>query len=380
MAGYIFSVNKETSVYEVIEKGYYSTKLKITSNKWGTHHEGTIADYLSMKEGDNVYFFQNRKIYGIGTLKKIKLDVKLKNFPDSDIPEISFNNVSQSEMVIDLEKDESAFSQRFLCTFIGGPEFFLDGVDMDEVLISNPNAFKILRSFEKLSFIKIDDIENKALFDMILNANKKNYLNKKNVIKINKNVHSRIKAIVNEDYILSSENVLKLALDKKNKLAHEMALEAHIIDLISNEYDTIFGKWDYISHQVIASPFKPIVYVDKIDIFGYKYLKPYNTISDYLMIEIKKGAAGVEVINQAMKYIDWIQKEYSHDYSMIQAFIVAESFDKEVIDLRNQYAKRYFTVGRSPTVTKEWNNLKLIEYRIINNQVQFKEIIEPKNS
>lgn len=374
MAGYIFSVNSKTNVFDVIRQGYYSTKLNINSKKWGTHHEGTMADYLSMKEGDNVYFFQNRKIYGIGVLKKIKLDVKLKNFPDSDIPLVNENEIPNNQMIINIDYDESAFSQRFLCTFIGNPMFFEDGVDMDEVLLSNPSAFKIVRAFEKLSFIKIDEIENKALFDLILYKNKINFQNHTKVIEINKTIHSRINNIVNEEYIMNAQNILKLAIDKNNKLAHEMALEAYIIDLISNQYDSIFGKWDYISHQVIASPFKPIMYVDKIDIFGYKFIRPFETISDYLMIEIKKGKAEIEVINQAMKYVDWIQKEYSHTYSMINAYIVAESFDESVVNARDDLAKRFYTEGRSPAVTKEWNNLKLIKYEIYDDGVKFIEL------
>ena len=35
--------------------------------------EGTLADYMSMKPGDNIYFFCKRRYYGIGELISIGL-------------------------------------------------------------------------------------------------------------------------------------------------------------------------------------------------------------------------------------------------------------------------------------------------------------------
>ena len=39
-----------------------------------------------------------------------------------------------------------------------------------------------------------------------------------------------------------------------------------------------------------------------MDIFGYRYIKGYDTISKYMVIEIKKDAAQRDVIDQIMKY------------------------------------------------------------------------------
>ena len=41
---------------------------------------------------------------------------------------------------------------------------------MDDVLSYKPNSFRMLRAFWKLSFVKIDDEENKALKDIILKS------------------------------------------------------------------------------------------------------------------------------------------------------------------------------------------------------------------
>ena len=49
-----------------------------------------------------------------------------------------------------------------------------------------------------------------------------------------------------------------------------MAIEAGLIHQLSikdPQTCEIFGTWDYLSHQFIASPFKPIDYMDKMDLF-----------------------------------------------------------------------------------------------------------------
>src|SRR5947207_387085 len=97
-------------------------------------------------------------------------------------------------------------------------------------------------------------------------------------------------------------------------LRHEMAIEAGMVhQLATQDADScgVFGTWDYLSHQVIASPFKPVDYMDKMDLFGYAYVpesKP--TKSRFLVCEIKRDAARLEDIDQLMKYVDWVRDEY----------------------------------------------------------------------
>src|SRR5699024_11229780 len=114
---------------------------------------------------------------------------------------------------------------------------------------------------------------------------------------------------------------LQLYANPNGSLRHEMAIELGILDLITNN-NSVFGKWDYLSHQVIASPFKPIDYMDKMDIYGYRYIHNFDTISKYLIIEIKKDTANTNDLNQLMKYVDWVNQEESFgDYNMIEAFL-----------------------------------------------------------
>ena len=157
--------------------------------------------------------------------------------------------------------------------------------------------------------------------------------------------------------------------EENSKIKHEMAIEAALCELLSKKSDTLFGHWDYISHQVIASPFKAIDYMDKMDIFGYRYIKGYDTISKYMVIEIKKDAAQRDVIDQIMKYVD------THgDYSMIEAYVVAEDFSKEIIEYKNERCVRYFTKGFRPSIPCIWRNIKLIQYEYKNQELVYKEI------
>lgn len=154
MAGYIMSIDNEDSLKECIINGVYSTNLSNPSNdNWKTHHEGTFADYFGMKPGDNIYFFIKRKIYGIGELIKIKYDCKYWNYIGADKPKNYKYNEIKNSMIMNKEKN---IENRCFCVFKPYPKFFTNGIDMDEVLASNPSKFKMLRAFWKLSFIKVD--------------------------------------------------------------------------------------------------------------------------------------------------------------------------------------------------------------------------------
>lgn len=85
MAGYLIAVGGEkakqlSALKKIVETGVYSTLVKTLSPG---PFEGTLTDYLSMKEGDNIYFFCDRKIYGVGKLVSINDDCKYCNYIDS---------------------------------------------------------------------------------------------------------------------------------------------------------------------------------------------------------------------------------------------------------------------------------------------------------
>lgn len=390
MAGYIMNLNNSDALINCFKTGSYSTKVSLPteysksknrtfSHYWSNPQEGTLADYSTMKPGDNIYFFIDRKIYGIGILKDINNECVFNNFLHSSAPVIINHSTITSQCLFDFGKDTP--HHRWICLFEPSPFFFTKGIDMDDVLASNPTKFKMLRAFWKLSFLKIDDDENKALKDVILKNNQDTLTNpnKSNCFAFSPKTHlSIINKLSTNNYILNINEMLK-ACSNKNTIEHEMAIEAGTLYQLSRNISNtveIFGSWDYLSHQVIASPFKPIDYMDKMDIFGYRYIPNYpGTISKYLVIEIKKGAAKVEDINQILKYVDWINQEYSFgDYSMIEAFLVANTINSSVVHARNTYALRNYIIGRRPVRQSKWTNLKLIEYSFnqITGEIDYK--------
>ncbi|MEW6578790.1 MAG: hypothetical protein AB1435_06300 [Chloroflexota bacterium] len=317
MAGYIFGLDSPSSLSLYTLNGVYATKLSSPSSSWMTHHEGTFADYAAMKPGDNVYFFIQRKIYGIGKLVTVGPDCKFFNFPGAGVPRsVSYEQI-RSELLWD--EDQDSVRQRCICVFEPAPLFFESGIDMDDVLSSNPSAFKMLRAFWKLSFIKFDDEENQAFRDVILKRNQHLLSNPVvgNGIFDFRPVHDRIAKKLSSEYLIDTgmASILSSCAEAEgDRLRHEMAVEAGILHQLAikdPETCELFGDWDYLSHQVIASPFKPIDYMDKMDLFGYAYLPEYKpTQSRFLVGEIKKDAAQFEDVDQLLKYVDWVKDEY----------------------------------------------------------------------
>lgn len=54
MAGYVFAIGGDTEIIKICaERGVYATRLNSLASR---PFEATLADYVSMKPGDNVYF------------------------------------------------------------------------------------------------------------------------------------------------------------------------------------------------------------------------------------------------------------------------------------------------------------------------------------
>lgn len=382
MAGFLFTLDNEKSLADSFNRGIYSTRLTQPKNVWKLPHEGTFTDYCSMRAGDNVYFFIKRKIYGIGVLTNINEDCKFLNYPNANKPIIQKYEDIKDYLLLDTGNEDS-INLRFICTFIPLPFFFKKGIDMDEMLSSSPFSFKILRAFWKLSFIKFSDEENQAFKNILLRRNIHSIQNPitNNIFRSNFEVfHSIIKDKTSKNnlYTLSIGPFLNTIIDRNGSLKHEMAIEAAIIyQLTINHPQTIdtFGNWDYLTHQVIASPFKPIDYMDKMDIFGYRFIENQNpTIINYLVIEIKKNRVNSQDILQLMKYVDWVTNEYAFgDYSMIKAFIVGFEFAEEALLEFENIVERKYICGVRPSVSATWKDVNIVGYSFdeINNLLNF---------
>lgn len=133
MAGYIMNLNSHSSLTKCFETGTYSTKISLSreyANKngriypayWSSPQEGTLADYSTMKPGDNIYFFIDRKIYGIGVLKNIENECSFNNFPNSSSPILIDYDTLRNHLLFDFGKNSP--HHRWICLFEPSPYFF----------------------------------------------------------------------------------------------------------------------------------------------------------------------------------------------------------------------------------------------------------------
>lgn len=352
---------KEHLLEKCVKNGIYATCIQEMS---GGGFLGTRADFLGMRPGDNIYFFFNRCIYGIGEIVGIEENCV-------------FKNINGSPYDFDANKKFPYF-----CLFKSMPYFFKNSVDMDEVLLSNPGAFRMLRFFHQRSFIKLDDIENKALKTLIIQKNEldlgefnihKHY-SEENQERVFNDVKEKV-LLDKKKYILDAAEIFLEGarfVRNPNRVSSETYIEGLILDYVKRD-NRLLGYWDFISRQYPASPAKPSEYVDCMDIFGYRYIKGYEkdgVISKYVVMELKSKKVNEDTILQVMKYVDWVCKEFAHnDYSMIEAYIIGYTCDTDLLDDNEKlYTRNYIKSSKHnfnrgiDVETDEWKNLKFVNY------------------
>ncbi len=381
MAGYIFAVSKDhwdSFCSENLEKGFFTpyaipvTQEDLSPNKRKSRSKilaATFGDFVTMRPGDNVYFLSDRKLYGIGTLVRINNDCKYDNYLGASklLPDCMYTPTDY------LTTHDSR--ARWVCFFAPTPHFFKKGVDMDDVLRYRPQAFRMLRAFEGLSFIKIDDQENCALKEYISLVNEFAYESiEENTFEFDNSVHSMLSLRDLSAYTLDIHTALA---DEGNRqyVISEMFIESALLQSLSQRENGTLGDWDHLTHQVIASPFKPLKYIDKIDVFGYRFSQHYTgepkLITKYLLVELKKGAINRAALEQTMQYVDWICHEYaSGDYSKIEAYVLGDSTVRRINDAIADVCQRSFIAETHPAKPEKWNNIKLIRYTI-NDRIEF---------
>lgn len=169
-SGYLISVSSENSdsseavpdaVTSLISKGFYAT---LFSEKWNSSIPSTLGDYLTMKAGDNVYFMCKRIIYGIGEIVQMFPGDAIASFELQDgATTTKYHPDSCLTTTAKAQGNETKTKvMRWGIIFKASPYFFKTGVDMDDMLASNPSAFRSLRTFWKKSFIQFDEVENSA--------------------------------------------------------------------------------------------------------------------------------------------------------------------------------------------------------------------------
>ena len=373
MSGYLFTFTDEASLFESINCGSYSTLM---NPKWNDTVASTLGDYVTMRPGDSVYFFSKRTVYGIGEIVEVVPEVAAaENYAGASLkPKVEYAFISLNSIVDDpiVTTDSGERVKRWVITFKPSPHFFSTGIDMDDLLMSNPKAFRSLRVFEKRSFIKLDEEENQAFKAALLRRNIQALYNpsKSNTVECcyEKTLETYRERIGNRSVNLDIPGLLAESRKRNGSLTSEMLLEVGLLYQLSThdtETEAVFGKWDYLSHQVAASPMKPVQWVDRIDVFALRYIIGNAPIVEcYGIVELKKDTVTGDDIQQVMKYVDWVNQEYgTGDYSLITAFLVGRDFDMESITRLDETAERRYTIGR-PARPESWHNLTYVTYGV----------------
>jgi hypothetical protein len=229
----------------------------------------------------------------------------------------------------------------------------------------------MLRAFWKVSFIKLSDEENDSLKEIFLLRRQYETEMKVRIFPESNDAHAALVGRELDNYRITPEDMLKTCAAGE-RVKHEMALEAAVVyDLCHNRISEL-GTWDYVSHQVVASPFKPIDYMDKIDVLAMRFLPDTKITCKYLVAELKKDCADNATIDQVLKYVDWVCAEYAYgDYGAIEACIIAAEYPANITDYYREVVQRYYTLGSHPARNKQWNMLKLLKYMYVDGEIEY---------
>jgi len=371
------------------ENGVYGTRFRKTGDgSWNEPQRMTIADYALIEEGDLVFFFRERNIYGIGIIKSFDTpegnQVVFNNYPEAIVSDGSnFSTedylwAEQFERDLWSEEERNEFGIPFVFFFDPCPAFFESGLDMDFVLQSDAkNVANQIRAFEDRSFIRLEDEESHLLVELFTRRRGES----RNIFNFRGSVHEEVSRQVRdngvyvfnpgtlisafvESHILSSESIMQIAF-------------AYGIRHKEENFSRVFGDWDFIANQFPVSPFKPTKYRDFTDIFGYIRGKLNGRLPDAIngfnIVELKKKrlvgqtensfAEACRFIEQTMKYVDWVANyRAGGDYTLIKAYLVSGGFSDRIVDYAKKNRIRDFVIPRRPYEAMRWEALSLIQY------------------
>lgn len=387
---------------ELCQHGIYSTNLfvKEGARKWSKPKVATFADYFGMKKDDYIFFFSERKIYGVGKLVNIGEDCKYWSYKGANLPRTYTEEEIKDNRLSNYIKPEN----RCLC-FFEPVLFYPHAIDMDEALMAYPDSFKSLRVIQGRTFIKLDDEESMALFSVLnrRNASAREDDYDWNPPKFDKTMHDMAKIKLEADPGVYRFSIESLLLNYQpwngSGIQEEMAVEAAVVDYLTKNNDgSIFDELSYVTHQVSASPAKPVEYMEWMDVFGYSvssYLIEQAVpirfaVDKYYVIEIKRGylslptsRSGKEtkqirknkaVANQLMKYVDWVAKNYaSGNYPMVKGILVANGFDENFIEYCKKMCVRNYNNGYRDAMPAVWDSFELISYSFDGKHISFKK-------
>ncbi len=373
------------------ENGVYGTRFrKITDMPWGESQERTISDYALIEEGDLVFFFRDRNIYGIGLV--ISFDtpkgkqVVFDNYPQAILPDASSYRSEdylwkeQFDEELWSEQERKDYEIRFVFFFDPCPAFFKDGLDMDFVLQSDvKNVANQIRAFEDRSFIRLEDEETSLLVELFTRRRSESRSN----FNFRGSEHEKVSRIVtnNASYGFNPDPLIS-RFAERGLLRRESIMQVAFAYGIAHQiepFSRIFDNWDFSANQFPVSPFKPTKYRDFADIFGYTRKQLNGRLPDVVdsfnIVELKREklvgqtessfTEACGYIDQTMKYVDWVANyRAGGDYMLIKAFLVSGGFSDRIIEYAKKNRIRDFVIPRRPYEAMRWEALSLIQYSL----------------
>jgi len=340
---------------------------------WGTAQEMAIADYLALAAGDLVFFFENRRIFGVGRIVRMPATTRavLCNYAAS----WDLSRRPGAPYLWEDEPEDDLADHPFVVFFEPEPAWFREGIDMDEALASDTHGYvKQLPFFAGLSFALLDDFEAAHLAALIRKAN----LSGEAYPEGHHSVHDRAR-----DCLAARPSVFDIDVDdfvrqysEQGLLRHEALLEAWLVDAFRNRWGLVSGVVGrercptFVGHQIPASPFKPHEYIDRIDLLAYDIERPtphspIPVTHSYLLAELKRDAATVDDVRQTLKYVDWVAHEHQGgDYAGISAMMVSAGYPDSVRAVAHSEGRREYVRPRRPYDTNTWQSLRLVTYTV----------------
>lgn len=367
MKGYVFSVGSDFDAAKSLGKGVFGVLQESTTALWNWQMIETFADYAGMEEGDLVFFFQKRRIYGVGRLAKPKHwpAAVIWNRPDGYLA----HGAGKPLFAPDGRAPPVLFH------FVPHPVFFKQGIDMDEVLAdANARPDWALRFFWKRSFIQLDEHEAKTILATFV----RKFPGEISVPTAKSDEppsRPGLMPFAFADIIRQNASFVS----SLGGLAPEAVLHGALVSEITQNglpCDRRDERTAVVIHEAPASPPKPADYIDRIDILRARCLSgsPGGIPHHWDIVESKAGIvsleAGKAVLGQVMKYVDFVAREKcAGDYGAVSGHIVARGYEAPLIRFMDDAAaegrlsRAFVTDPHSQDAIQSWHSLRLWTYQ-----------------
>ena len=111
--------------------------------------------------------------------------------------------------------------------------------------------------------------------------------------------------------------------------ADEFGMEAHLEDFIVENWNKLpeFSNYEiYAEDHVVTGKQYVIPHIGRIDI-----LAKSKDGKEWLVIELKRGKTGDDVVGQTLRYIGWIKKNEAEEGESVRGLIIAGKVDEKLM-------------------------------------------------